>query len=117
MLINNHTNASKGKTKGHLYLEDVFGFPKSFRKVTKILGFHLVLKTTDLQDCLYKSISDDKNVTINKLYLFIPNIKASVETQLMFNEATQNNYKKEIQKRGEIQNKQQYRKALNNFST
>ena len=35
----------------------------------------------------------DINVTINNLHLFIPNLKPSVETQLMFNEATQNNYK------------------------
>ena len=33
-------------------------------------------------------MGDDKNVTIKNLYLFI-----SVETQLMFNQATQNNYK------------------------
>ena len=33
------------------------------------------------------------NVTINNLYLFVPNLMPSVETQLMFNEATQINYK------------------------
>ena len=38
-------------------------------------------------------MADDKNVTNNNLYLFIPNLLPSVETQLMFNEATQNNYK------------------------
>ena len=38
-------------------------------------------------------MSDDINVTNNKLYLFIPNIIPSVETQLLFNEATQNKYK------------------------
>ena len=37
-------------------------------------------------------MADDINVTINKLYLLIPNLNPSVETQLMFNEATQNNY-------------------------
>ena len=36
---------------------------------------------------------DDKNVTTNSLYLFIPNLKPSVETELMFNEAIQNNCK------------------------
>ena len=36
---------------------------------------------------------DEIDVTINSLYLFIPNLIPSVETQLMFNEATQNNYK------------------------
>ena len=93
MLINNHTNANKGKTKRHLNLEDVFGFCKGFKKVTKILGFHLVLKTADLQDFRYTSLSYDINVTNNRLYLFIPNIIPSVETQLLFNEATQKKHK------------------------
>ena len=35
-------------------------------------------------------MADDINVTINKLYLFLPNLIPSNETQLMFNEATQN---------------------------
>ena len=38
-------------------------------------------------------MDDEIDVTINSLYLFIPNLIPSVETQLMFNEATQNNYK------------------------
>ena len=38
-------------------------------------------------------MADDINVTINKLYLFIPNLIPSVETQLMFNKVTQNIYK------------------------
>ena len=38
-------------------------------------------------------MADDINVTINNLYLFILNLIPSVETHLMFNEATQNNYK------------------------
>ena len=38
-------------------------------------------------------MADDINVTINNLYLNVPNLIPSVETQVMFNEATQNNYK------------------------
>ena len=38
-------------------------------------------------------MTDDLNVTINNLYLYVPNSTPSVETQVMFNEATQNNYK------------------------
>ena len=38
-------------------------------------------------------MTDDINVTINILYLYVPNLIPSVETQVMFNEATQNNYK------------------------
>ena len=93
MLIDNHTDTNKGKIKGYLYLEDIFGFCKTFKKVTKNLGFHITFKTNDLQDVIYTSMDDDIKVTINSLYLYIPNLIPSVETQLMFNEATQNNYK------------------------
>ena len=37
-------------------------------------------------------MADDIIVTINNLYLYVPNLIPPVETQLMFNEATQNNY-------------------------
>ena len=93
MLINNHTDANKVKIKRYLYLEDIFGFCKTFKKVTKNLGFHLTFKTNDLQDIVYTSMTDDINVTINNLYLYVRNLIPSVETQVMFNEATQNNYK------------------------
>ena len=93
MLIDNHTDPNKGKRGGYLYLEGIFGFCKTFKKVTKRLGFHLLLKTNDLQDILYTSMADDKNVTTDSLYLYIPNLIPSVESQLMFTEATQNNYK------------------------
>ena len=52
MLINNHIDANRGKIKGYLYLEDIFGFCKTFKKVTKNLGFHLRFKTNDLQDII-----------------------------------------------------------------
>ena len=93
MLIDNHLDANKGKIKGYLYLEDIFGFCKTFKKVTKNLGFHIMFKTANLQDIIYTSMADDIDVTINSLYLFVLNLIPSVETQLTFNEATQNNYK------------------------
>ena len=46
-LIDNHIGANKGKIKGYLHSEDIFGFCK-LKKVTKKLGFHLMLKTNDL---------------------------------------------------------------------
>ena len=52
-----------------------------------------MVKTSDLQDIIYTSVADDINLTIDSLYLYIPNLIPSVETQLMFNEATQNNCK------------------------
>ena len=93
MLIDNHLDANNGQIKGYLYLEDIFGFCKTFKKVTKNLGFTITFKTANLQDFMYTSMADDINVTFNSLYLYIPNLIPSVETQLMFNEATQNNYK------------------------
>ena len=93
MLIKNHTDANKGEIKGILFLEDNFGFCKSFKKVTKNLGFRLMFKTADLQDIIYTSMEDEINVPSNSLYQYIPNPIPSVETQVMFNEATQNIYK------------------------
>ena len=93
MLKDNHIDANKGKIKGNIYLEDIVGFCKIFEKVTKTLGFHLMLKTNNLQDIINTFMADDINVTINNLYLVVPNLIPSIETQLMFNEATQNNYK------------------------
>ena len=93
MLIDNHTDPNKGKLKRYLYLEDIFGFCKTFKKVTKNLGFHVTFKTNDLHDIIYTSMDDDINVTINSLFLYLPSLTPSVETQLVFNEATQNNYK------------------------
>ena len=89
MLINNHTDANKGKIEGNLFFEDIFRFCKSFKEVTKNLGFHLMLKRNDLQDLIYTTMADAINVTVINLYLFIPNLLPSVETQFMINEATQ----------------------------
>ena len=93
MLISNHTDANKSKIKGYFYLEDIFGFCRTFEKVTENLAFHLTFKTNDLQNIIYSSMTDDINVTINSLYLYVPNLIPSVETQLMINEATQNNFR------------------------
>ena len=84
LLINTRNDANKSKTKGYLYLEDIFGFCKSFEKVTKNLDFHLTLKTKNVLDILYTLMADDINVTINNLYQYVPNLILSVETQLMF---------------------------------
>ena len=93
MLKDNHLDANKGKMKGFLYLEDIFGFCKTFKKVTKKLGFVITFETANLQDIINTSMADDLNVTINSLYLYIPKLIPSVETQLKFNETTQNIYK------------------------
>ena len=57
MLKNNYdSDANKGKSEGYLYLENNFGFCKRFKKVTKNLSFHLMLKTDYSQDITYTSI-------------------------------------------------------------
>ena len=48
-----------------------------------------MLRANGLQDIVYTSKADDVKVTINQLYLIVPNLLPSVETQFMFNEATQ----------------------------
>ena len=93
MLINNHDLANKGKIKRQLPLEHIFGFCRSFKKITKNQGFHIVFRTADLQDIIFTSIANNINVTINSLYLFVPTFIPSTETQLMFNESIQNNFR------------------------
>ena len=97
MLIDNHNivgqEVNKGKTKAQLALENLFGFCKTFKKVTKNLGFHITFRTADLQDIIFTSIGDNIDVTINSLYLIVPTLTPNTETQLMFNESIQNNYR------------------------
>ena len=76
-----------------MFLEDGFGFCKSFKKVTKNLAFYLIFKTANLQKILFTSKGDNINVTTNSLHLYITNLKPSFEIQLKFIEATQKNYK------------------------
>ena len=94
MWINIHIEANRGKIKGQLPLEDIFGFCKTFKKITKNLGFHITLKTNNLQNIIYTTIADvtQINVTINSLFLFVPRITPNSETQVMFNESIKNNY-------------------------
>ena len=51
-----------------------------------------MLKTANLQDIVFTSMADVIKMTINSLYLNIPNFIPPVATHIMFNEATQNNY-------------------------
>ena len=89
ILINNHTEANRGLIRGHLPLEYISGFARSFKKITKGLGFELDLRTSNRKrDILYTTLDDDDvNVTINNISLFIPQLIPSPETQVIFNEA------------------------------
>ena len=88
-LIDNHTEANRGLIRGHLPLEYIFGFARSFKKITKGLGFDLEIRTSSRkQDILYTSLGDsDVNVTTNSISLFVPQILPSPETQYIFNES------------------------------
>ena len=99
MLIDNHNFAGQevntGKKTGQLPIEHIFGLCKFFEKVTENLVFHITFKTAILQKIFYTSIPDGTqiNVTINSLYLYVPFLIPSTDTQLMFNEYIQNNYR------------------------
>ena len=93
MLIHNHTMpVNRGKIKGQLPLEHMFGFCKTFKKITNILGFMITLKTNDLQNIIFTTLANDIKVTINSLYLFVPTLTPNTETQKVFNESIKNNF-------------------------
>ena len=95
ILINNHVHAveaKKGKIKGHLALEHIFGFCKTFKKITKNLGFQLKFKMNGLQYIIFTTIANDINVTINSLYLYVPILIPNTQTQVMFIESILNKY-------------------------
>ena len=55
ILINDRTADNRDIIRGHLPLEYVFGFAKSFEKITKRIGFELDLRTTNRKrDILYR---------------------------------------------------------------
>ena len=60
-------------------------FFKTFRKITKNLGFHITFKTADLQDIIYTSLAIDIEVATKKLYLYIPIFVPSAEMPAMLN--------------------------------
>ena len=93
ILNNNHAeDVNKGKIKGELPLQHIFGFCKTFKKKTKILGWHLTFKMNYRQDIIFTTIATDINVTINSLYLYVPVLIRRSETQVLFNESIMNNY-------------------------
>ena len=90
MLIDSHTiEDNKGKIRANLPLEHIFGFCKTFKKITKGLVFELQLKTSnEKQNKIYTTLGrNDVNVTINSIYLYTPSLVPSAEQQQLFNEA------------------------------
>ena len=87
MLNNSHgIAANKGKIKTQLPFEHFSGFIETFKNVTKQLGFHLTLKTADLQDINYTTLADI-SVRIEKIFLYVFMFNPDAETQIMFNES------------------------------
>ena len=59
-LVNNQSEAGKkGRISVQLPFEDIFGFCRTFKKITKQLGVHLTLETAELQDIIYATLDDE----------------------------------------------------------
>ena len=87
-LINDHElAANRGKIKRVLPLEHIFGLCKTFKKITKHLGFNISLKTVDLQDIIYTTLDDNIKVNFNKLFLFVSIVFPDAQTQAIFNDS------------------------------
>ena len=71
LIIHDHTTDNRGLTTGTLPLEKTFGFCKSFKKITKGLGFELEVKTsTRKRNILYTLLREGiLNVTKSSLSL------------------------------------------------
>ena len=95
MLINCHTNDdNRGKIRANLPLEHIFGFCKTFKKITKELGFELQIKTSaEKQNIIYTTLGgNDIIVTINSIYPFISSLFPSPEQQQQFSESTRQSF-------------------------
>ena len=59
MLIDSHTKEdNKGKIRANLPPEHIFGFCKTFKKITKGLGFELQLKKSNEKKLFYTQPSE-----------------------------------------------------------
>ena len=92
-LINNHDlPVNNGKTKGHLPLEHILGFCRTFKKITKHLRFPLTFKTADIQDIIYTSLVDNSKVNFDKLFLYVSIFISDAQTQIQFKESIENSF-------------------------
>ena len=95
LLIDSHTNDDiKGNMTTNLPLEHIFDFCKTFKKITKGLGFELQITTSnEKQNIIYTTIGgNDVSLTINSVYLCIPSLVPSAEQQQIFNESIRRNF-------------------------
>ena len=54
---------NESKIKGQLPWEILFGFCRTYKKISEQLGFHLILKTVEQQDINYKAVDEDIKVS------------------------------------------------------
>ena len=94
MLIDSHNIEDKKRIGAEFLLEHIFGFCKTFKKITKGLGFELQLKTSnEKQDIIHTTLGGNAvNVTINSLYLYIPSLVPSPEQQQCFDESIRQSF-------------------------
>ena len=87
ILINSHTEHNRGLIRGHLPLEHIFGFCRSYEKINERLRFELKLQNiTRKQDVLSTKLGDKTvDVTNNCVHLYIPTIMPCPETRRIFN--------------------------------
>ena len=69
-----------------------FGFCKTFKKITKQLGFHLTFKTADLQDIIYTILVENFRVNFGKLFLFVRILNPDAQVQIMFNDSVKDSF-------------------------
>ena len=88
------TQANKQKILGILQFQQFFEFCKTFKKVPKVLGFHLTFKTTVLQKTVYTRLPAARVniVHFNHLHLFVPMLIPSPETQSNFNRSIRESF-------------------------
>ena len=94
-LIDNHTiQANKGKIFAILLLRHLFGFCKTFKKITEGLCFHLIFKTADLHNIVYTTLPTATSIVvrIKILHLLVPMVVPSPETQSNFNNSIRNSF-------------------------
>ena len=92
-LVNNHDIAANtGKMRDQILLKCVVGCCETFEKISKQLGFHLTLKTADLEDIIYTTLADNITVKVDKFFIYVPILIPDAQTQMMFNESIQKSF-------------------------
>ena len=95
MLIDTHSNENnRGKIITNLPVERIFGFCKTFKKISEGFGFQLQLETSnEKRKDIYTNPGDnDVIVTINSLYLYLPSLVRSSEQQPIFSESIRQSF-------------------------